>query len=111
MLASRAANQTRMKTPSEFAGRGLRDVDNVGFAGTLLRQVLYAVYVTATDPQLNPRAAREHLRRAIPNYWDSRQTIESLLRFLANVPQTLPHWERDAHAAALLGGAVANDTL
>jgi putative DNA methylase len=109
LLASRAANATRLKTPSEFAGRDLRAAS--GFGATLLRQVLYAIHATASDPERSPRPARDYLRRELPDYWSKRATIVELLRYLSTRPSGLPHWAADAHAARLLLGSVESDTM
>ncbi len=106
LLAATAANQTRLKTPSEFKGRDLR---GGGFAGSLVRQVLFAVFATARDT--DPRAGREYLRQELPDYWGSRQTVLALLRFLAAKPAAVPHWSADVEAARLLIGALENDSV
>ncbi len=107
LLASDAANRTRLKTPTEFKGRDLR---GDGFAGTLLRDVLFSVYVADRDG--DPRAGRTYLKQELVDYWDRRQTILVLLRFLASRPPSgMEHWARDVAAAQLLAGAVDNDSL
>lgn len=111
MLASRTANKARLKTPSEFAGRELRGLAAGGFAGSLLRQTLFAIYTTATNPDAGPRAAKEYLRRELPDYWNSRETILALLRYLTVTPIGLAHWEGDVKAAQLLLGSVENDAM
>jgi hypothetical protein len=111
LLASTEANRVRLKTPSEFAGRGL---DGQGFAGSLLRRLLYAVYSVATHPERDPRPARQYLHQEVAGYWDARQTIIALLRFLADKPQPqsgMAHWATDVTAARLLLGSVENDSL
>jgi hypothetical protein len=42
-----------------------------------------------------------------PSYWDSREAIVAILRFLAGL--SIAHWRQDAKAARLLAGAVEND--
>lgn len=111
MLASHAANRARLKTPSEFAARDLRGVAGDGFAGSLLRQVLFAIYTAATTPEGGPRMAREYLRRELPDYWTSRETTVALLRFLTITPIGLAHWDADTKAAQLLLGSIENDSM
>lgn len=107
MLGASEANRTRLKTPTEFRGTGL---SGEGFAGTLLRQVLFAVYKTGELE--DPGVGRDWLHREVPNYWDRRVTIVELLRYLTHAPSpAMPHWERDRAAAELLAGLLANDTL
>ncbi|MGH2388283.1 MAG: DNA methylase, partial [Chloroflexota bacterium] len=111
MLASRTANKARLKTPSEFAARDLRAPSQGGFAGSLLRYVLYAVHTVAQDGEQGPRAARTYLRQEWPDYWNARVTIIGLLRYLQATPAALPHWAADLTGARLLLGAVENDSL
>ena len=107
MLGASEANRTRLKTPTEFRGSGL---SGDGFAATLLRQILFAVYKTGELD--DPAVGRDWLRREVPNYWDRRVTIVELLRYLAVSPgPAMPHWERDSAAAELLAGLIVNDTL
>ena len=111
MLASRAANKARLKTPTEFAARDLQAPLGGGFAGSLLRYVLYAVQTVAKDPEQGPQAARTYLRQEWPDYWNARATIVGLLRYLQAAPAALPHWAADLKATQLLLGAVENDSL
>jgi len=111
MLASRAANKVRFKTPSEFANREMKNPLEGGFFGSLLRYVLYGVYVVAADAENGPRAACTFLRRELPDYWDSRAMIVGLLRYLQATTAPLPHWTSDVKATQLLLGAVENDSV
>ncbi|MEZ4521151.1 MAG: hypothetical protein R3A46_05855 [Thermomicrobiales bacterium] len=111
LLGSTKANATRLKTPEEFAGRDLRSAGEPGFDGSLLRHVLYGVYTTATNPERDPRPARNYFRQELPNYWGDRQTIVELLRYISTKAERLPHWGADAHAARLLLGTVENDSV
>jgi hypothetical protein len=111
MFASRAANQARLKMPSEYGTRDLRPLGSADFAGTMLRQVLFAIHKVVTDPEHDPRTAREYLRQELPDYWSSRQRMIELLRFLTTQTEYLPHWKRDHHAAVLLMGSLENHTI
>ena len=105
LLGSGAANLTRLKTPGELKGR---DLAGVGFAGSLLRQILFAVYKTAEED--DPRPGLDYLKQEIANYWDLRQTVIALLNFLSHKPSSaMPHWQKDVEAAHLLLGAVEGD--
>ena len=104
LLGSDAANRTRLKTPSELKGR---DLSGQGFAGTLLRQVLFAVYKTVEEE--SPRAGLTYLKQEVHDYWEKRQTILALLEYLSKKPATIVHWRKDADGAHLLQGAVAED--
>jgi putative DNA methylase len=107
LLGSDEANKTRLKTPSELKGR---DLSGEGFAGSLLRQVLFAVYKTASED--GPRIGREYIRHEIPSYWENRTMILALLDYLSKKPSsTMIHWKKDADAAHLLYGAIAGDGI
>ncbi len=105
LLGSGAANQTRLKTPDELKGR---DLSGEGFAGSLLRQILFAVYKTSEED--DPRPGLDYLKQEIPGYWDRRQTIIALLNYLSQKPSVaMAHWKKDVEAAHLLLGAVEGD--
>jgi putative DNA methylase len=105
MLGSTTANQTRLKTPSEFRGR---DLSGSGFASSLVRQILFAVHKTAQEE--DPRVGRDWLRQEVPNYWDRRTAIIELLRYLSHTPSPgMTHWNSDRAAAELLAGMIEND--
>jgi len=105
LLGSGAANQTRLKTPDELKGR---DLSGEGFAGSLLRQILFAVYKTAEED--DPRPGLDYLKQEIPHYWDRRQTIIALLNYLSQKPSpAMTHWKKDVEAAHLLLGTVEGD--
>jgi len=104
LLGSDAANRTRLKTPGELKGK---DLSGQGFAGSLLRQVLFAVYKTAEEE--NPKAGLTYLKHEVRDYWEKRQTILALLDYLSKKPSTIEHWRKDADGAHLLQGAVAED--
>ena len=105
LLGSGAANQTRLKTPDELKGR---DLSGEGFAGSLLRQILFGVYKTAEED--DPRPGLDYLKQEISNYWDRRQTIIALLNYLSQKPSpAMAHWKKDVEVSHLLLGAVKGD--
>jgi putative DNA methylase len=107
LLATGAANEIRLKTPSEFGGR---DLGGDGFTGSMLRRVLFAVHVTARSD--DTRAGLASLKTELTGYWELRVIIVGLLRYLASTPSPRDaHWVADAAAAGLLAGAVDNDRL
>lgn len=106
LLADSQANQARLKTASEFKRVGL---SGSGFAGTLLRHLLFAVHETARAQ--SPREGLSYLRTERPDYWPRREDILAVLEYLAaaRTHAGLSHWIKDAEAAELLAGAVRND--
>jgi hypothetical protein len=107
LLASGSANEIRLNTPSEFAGR---ELGGHGFAGTLLRRVLFAVHVGARSD--NPREGITALKTELAGYWELRPILVALLRYLASTPSPRDlHWTADAASAGLLAGAIDNDRL
>jgi adenine-specific DNA methylase len=106
LLANTRANQTRLKTASEF-GRRLLSGD--GFACSLVRQVLFAAHQIVRSEQT--RDGLNWLKTELPDYWGQREKIIYLLDYLAALRRVsdLNHWQKDAEAANLLAGAVRND--
>jgi putative DNA methylase len=107
MLASTRANQVRFKTPSEFGNRWLRGADT--FGNTLLRQVIMAI--GQSEKEDNGQARRAWLKNEVENYWDKRQVILELLRYLATTEHIdhMEHWENSARYARYLHELVSND--
>ena len=102
MLESGKANQTRLKTATEFKRR---DWGTEGFGSSLLRHCLFAVYQTAD--QDSTKIGLTYLKTEIPDYWARREIMVGMLSFIGRLQ--IPHWGRDAEAARLLAGAVDND--
>ena len=109
MQASRKANQTRLKTASEFKNRKLGDE---GFGISLVRHLLFAIYETVQNEDTS--AGRVWLHTELgQQYWNRRQEIIELLRYLSSTSMTssMEHWKEDADAARLLAGAIENDHI
>jgi adenine-specific DNA methylase len=104
MLESRKANQTRLKTASEFKRR---EMGSQGLGTTLLRDVLFAVFRVADSEET--REGMIWLKNEVSDYWMQRENIVMLLRYLSRL--STPHWAEDAAAAQLLAGAVENDHI
>lgn len=106
LLAATKANQTRLKSASEFAKKML---SGEGFAGSLVRQCLFAIFLTLKDE--NTQQGLNWLHAELPDYWASREKVIHILEYLSRLRYASPmvHWEKDASAAALLAGAVRND--
>ncbi|MEI6035215.1 MAG: DUF1156 domain-containing protein [Verrucomicrobiae bacterium] len=107
LLGSGEANETRLKTATEFGRRMLGDEDP--FSSSLLRHALFAVKeVTAAEGDTSP--GRAWLRTELAaKYWPQRKTLIEVLKFLIRLEHTIPAWEKDGASARLLAGAVEND--
>ncbi|MCC6543259.1 MAG: DUF1156 domain-containing protein [Nitrospirae bacterium] len=107
LLASTKANHARLKTPSEFGSRGLRGAD--AFSNSLLRQALMAI--AQSEKEQNAQAGRAWLKNEVENYWDKRQTIMELLRYLSTTEHIdhMQHWESPAMYAKYLVELLRND--
>jgi len=102
MLQSGKANQTRLKTATEFKRR---EWGTDGFGSSLLRHALFAVYQTAD--QDDTKLGLTYLKTEITDYWAQRENLAGMLGFIGQLP--MPHWEMDSEAGRLLAGAVDND--
>ena len=97
LLHTAKANQTRLKTATEFA-RGDQD-------GTLVRHALYAVWRATETGEV--AESLTWLRTELPDYWHQRESLTAVLRYFARID--IDHWRQDATAATLVAGAVEND--
>jgi adenine-specific DNA methylase len=109
MQASGKANETRLKTASEFKNRNLGDE---GFGSSMVRHILFAIHETLQNEETS--AGKVWLRTELgQQYWNRRHEIIALLRYLANISMSsnMEHWKKEAEAARLLAGAVENDHI
>ncbi len=102
MLESGKANQTRLKTATEFKRR---EWGTDGFGSSLLRHALFAVYQSAD--QDSTKVGLNYLKTEIRDYWTQREILVEMIGFLGRLQ--MPPWAGDAEAARLLAGALAND--
>ena len=102
LLHTAKANETRLKTPSEF---GRRELGGSAFGNSLVRHALYAVWRAAESGEI--ANSLTWLRAELPDYWPQREALASVLRYLAAIE--IEHWREDAAAARILAGAVEND--
>jgi putative DNA methylase len=105
LLASTKANQTRLKTASEF-GRKELGVD--GFGRTVVRHALFGTFKTAETE--SPREAMSWFKTEVRDYAVHRQRMMEILEFLGGFRRnaSMVHWHKDAEAAAILAGALRN---
>jgi putative DNA methylase len=109
MQESGKANETRLKTASEFKNRNLGDE---GFGSSMVRHILFAIRETIQNEETS--AGKVWLRTELgQQYWNRRHEIIALLRYLANIGMSsnMEHWKKEAEAARLLAGAVENDHI
>ena len=112
LLASTKANETRLKTASEFGKKGLGTFISSGdaFDNSLVRQCLFSVWLTVKNE--GTREGMDYLHTELrESYWSNRDKIIGILEYMAALhhSSTMEHWQKDAHAANLLAGAVRND--
>ena len=103
LIRTGKANETRLKTATEF---GNRDLEDSIFGRSLVRHALYAV-MRAAQCDNDPTDSLNWLRAELPNYWSQRQALTTVLQYLAT--NEIDHWRRDATAARVVAGAVEND--
>lgn len=107
LLESGKANQTRLKTASEFTSKLLGDS---GFGETLVRNVLFAIWETvrSSDTAVGRNWLKNELKM---RYWEEKKSIKEILRYLSTLEMnaTMAHWSQDAQAARLLSVVIEND--
>jgi putative DNA methylase len=105
LLASIKANETRLKTASEF---GNKEMGDAGFGATVVRHTLFAA--CKTGERESPRDGLTWLTTEVKDYASNRARILDILEYLASLRHhaSLPHWQKDAQAAAILAGALRN---
>ncbi len=106
LLDSGKANETRLKTASEFVAKQLGDI---GFGASLVRNALFAMREIVRTGEV--QTGKTWLRTEIKDYWNQRKNIIEILQFLSAMGLRITHWQIDADAARLLAGAVENDSI
>ena len=106
LLSSGKANQTQLKTATEFATRQLGDI---GFGASLVRHALFAIREVVRTGEA--QSGKNWLRNEVRDYWNQRKSSLEILRYFAAMGFKIPHWEMDADAARLVAGAVENDSI
>lgn len=104
LLSTGKANETRLRSAIEFKNKNLHDE---GFGSSLLRKVLFAIHETVTDD--DPKKGKQFLRDEVKDYWNHRQKLIALSRYIQNFGSRIEHWQQDAKGANLLAGALEND--
>jgi len=106
LLSSGKANQTKLKTASEFEAKMLGDSE---FGRSLVRNALFATREGLR--QNDAQAGRNWLKTELPGYWNHRKSLIVILRYLASMEVKIPTWRDDGHAAGLVAGALENDSV
>lgn len=106
MLESGKANQTRIKTATEFA---TKELSGTGLGSSIVRNALFAIREVVRTEEV-PQG-KNWLRNEVRDYWNQRTNLIEILRYLSTMGFKIAHWKRDAEAAALLAGAVQNDHI
>ena len=109
LLESGKANQTRLRTASEFGTRNRAGADP--FSNSLLRHCLYAIHRAAESE--DARTGLAYLKTELKDYWGQRNRIIQLADWLARLRNEadMPEWRKDGEAAHMLAGAARNDHI
>ncbi|CCJ33435.1 anti-phage-associated DUF1156 domain-containing protein [Caloramator australicus] len=107
LLYSTKANNARLKTAREFAMRNIGTSDK--FSNSLLRHVFAAIYLSIKEE--DTMHGRNWLKNELPSYWSQRNTIISILEFIATFEHisNMKHWEEEAKYAKLLMELIKHD--
>lgn len=111
MMASEKANTARLKTPVEMAGRTIREVPD--FEHSVMRTVFEGIYVGVKEDN-NPNKALGFIKSDMDNYWDKREMIQQILKFLIDIKyisNMQEHWGESSEMAELLLTLVAHDSV
>ena len=104
LIRSGKANETRLKTASEFRNR---ELGGSAFGHSLVRHALYAVWRAAESDGDSTDSLNWLHTELSDDYWPRREDLTAVLRYLATIG--IDHWREDADAARIVAGAVEND--
>ncbi len=109
LLADTRANSARLRTGGEWKRRNLDD----GFGATLLRHILMALYIATKDESGSPLEGKTYLRAEVSDYWNKRDRIQEILKFVAAFRElsNMSAWHDEAEAAKIIKELVANDGI
>ena len=109
LMASERANTAWLKTPSEFALRSVSDIPD--FEEFTLRKVLAGIDIA--EKEESPGKGLVQIKQEIPAYWQKRDMVNELLRFVKSAGQIdgLDHWKSPAAMADVLLIMVENDHI
>lgn len=107
MLASSKANAARVKTAVEFANKYISDSHPL--AGTLVRQILMAIYVSIKNDDAT--AGKNWLRNEVSTYWTDRPKISEVFDAIIafETVEGAEHWAESVQYAKYVKSLVEND--
>ena len=108
LMQNERANTCRLKTPTEFAMRTVKDVP--GFEESILRLVLAAIHIAIKEDE-KPDKGLWYIKNNLPDYWGKRDMLQQLLAFLKDTKNiaNMPHWYESAQMAEHIFVLVDND--
>ena len=75
-----------------------------------MRQCLFAIHEAVKEEK--GTVGLDYLKQTLKDkYWDERQTLAIILRYLANKCASLPHWSVDSDAAKTIAGLLERDSV
>ena len=111
LMAVTKANAARLKTPMEMANRTINEIPD--FENSLMRTIFMGIYTGVKEDE-SPAKALGFIKNELSNYWDKRDMIKQILRFLIDakdIENMAPHWDQSANMAELLLSLVTNDSI
>lgn len=108
-MESAKANTARFKTADEWVNRNINGAS--GFGCSLLRNVFMAIYLAGKDD--NVQAGKNWLRNEVEDYWNKRDKICEMLKYIATFEHigNMEHWHSAAAIAKILKELVENDGI
>ncbi|MDD3040645.1 anti-phage-associated DUF1156 domain-containing protein [Bacteroides sp.] len=103
------ANTARLKTADEWSNRNINN--DIGFGSSLLRNIFMALYLAGKDS--NVQTGKNWLRNEIDDYWNKRDRICEMLKYIATFEHidNMEHWHKQAGIANILKELVNNDGI
>ncbi|MCE5223352.1 DUF1156 domain-containing protein [bacterium] len=108
-LASKKANEARLKTPTEMGMKGI-DGDQP-FSSSLLRHIFAAIHQAIKEE--DPAKGKNWLKTEVTGYWGNRNQIQILLGYISSFSShsKMTHWHQEAETARILQELVKNDSV
>lgn len=106
MLNTSKVNQARLYTPFEYKNR---DLGTEGFSNSLVRNILFAIRETQISE--DPEDGRKWLYTELQDYWERRELILDIFRYIDSRCHFQEHWKSDIAALELLIGRIENDRV